>query len=117
MPDLPASARREGGRAPDFPRYAHFAVALWRRLLPVARHGHGTALLLPGRLEEVARINRNAKGWCARLRGRRTEHLVPALVLQTYIEVTGGLATAGSTGGWSSQRADPRRLETRPAPL
>ncbi|WP_010141679.1 glycosyl transferase family 90 [Oceanicola sp. S124] len=42
--------------------------------------------------EEVARINRNARAWCAQFKDRRTEDLVAALVLQKYIEATGGLA-------------------------
>lgn len=39
--------------------------------------------------EAVARINRNAKVWCAQFKDRRTEDLVAALVLQKYIEATG----------------------------
>ncbi|PJE27685.1 Glycosyl transferase family 90 [Pseudooceanicola antarcticus] len=42
--------------------------------------------------EEAARINRNAKAWCAQFHDRQTENLVAALVLQKYIEATGGLA-------------------------
>lgn len=41
---------------------------------------------------EVARINRNAKAWCAQFRDRRREDLAAALVLLKYIEATGGLS-------------------------